>query len=281
MKAVATVKPPGKRKGRVVVCGNYAEEKAEDVSVGGICSMALRATVHTAAVRGWSIGTVDVKAAFLQAPRRDNGKVAVVKPPNLVRQLGLVGADEWWRVNCALYGFTESPADWAMHRDVEGLRKMSWIEKGIKYEVQATPEAHLWKIKAEGIMKGVITVYVDDFMVAADDLVMRRALEEMAKTWECSPPEIVNEETWIRYCGYEIKKKKGGGYLLRQTGYLQDVVERRGIEGQEGVPIPRVEEGEDEVEPSREVVREAQALVGELMWVSGRSRPVTLPTAPA
>ena len=71
MKAVATVKAPGKRKGRVVVCGNYAEEKSEDVSVGGICSMALRATVHAAATRRWSIGTVDVKAAFLQAPRRE------------------------------------------------------------------------------------------------------------------------------------------------------------------------------------------------------------------
>ena len=65
MKAVATVKPPGKRKGRVVVCGNYAEDKSEDVSVGGICSMALRAAIHSAAVRDWSIGTVDVKAAFL------------------------------------------------------------------------------------------------------------------------------------------------------------------------------------------------------------------------
>ena len=88
--------------------------------------MALRATVHAAATRGWDIGTVDVKAAFLRALGRDNGKVAIVKPPTLLRQLGLVGAEEWWRVNCALYAFTESPADWATHRDLEGLRKMSW-----------------------------------------------------------------------------------------------------------------------------------------------------------
>ena len=34
-----------------------------------------------------------------------------------------------------------------------------------------------------------------------------------------------------------------------------------------------MEDAEDEVEPGAAVIREAQALVGELMWVSGRSRP--------
>ena len=131
MKAVAMIKPPGKRKGRVVVCGNYAEEKAEDVSVGGICSMELRGTIHAAAARRWKIGTVDVKAAFLRAPRRE--------PPAILKQLGLVEQDEWWKVNCAIYGFTESPADWANHRDLEGLRKMEWETEGVKYEVHATP----------------------------------------------------------------------------------------------------------------------------------------------
>ena len=153
-----------------------------------------------------------------------------MKPPTLLRQLGLVGPEEWWKVNCALYGFTESPADWANYRDLEGLRKMAWVEKGIRYEVQATPEAHLWKIKAEGVTKGMITVYVDDFLVPDRDT-MKRTLKEMAKTWECSPPEIVGEDEWTRYCGYEIKKRKGGGYLLRQTGYLQDVIDRRQIKG--------------------------------------------------
>ena len=273
MKAVATVKPPGKRKGRIVVCGNYAEEKSEDVSVGGICSMALRATIHAAAARRWKIGTVDVKAAFLQAPRRDNGKIAVVKPPMILKQMGLVEQDEWWRVNCAIYGFTESPADWANHRDLEGLRKMAWDQDGQRYEVCATPEAHPWKVRAGGETQGYITVYVDDFLVAAREEVMQRVLEEMGKTWECSPPELVTEEAWTRYCGYEIKAKTGGGFLVRQGGYIRDLLERRNVEGSESTPVPKIEADEDEIDPAKEVIREAQALVGELMWISGRSRP--------
>lgn len=32
----ATVKPPEKRKGTIVVCGNYADDKAQDTSVGAV-----------------------------------------------------------------------------------------------------------------------------------------------------------------------------------------------------------------------------------------------------
>ena len=37
---------------------------------------------------------------------------------------------------------------------------------------------------AGGETRGYITVYVDDFLVAAEEEVMHRTLEEMAKTWE-------------------------------------------------------------------------------------------------
>ena len=73
-KMVATVKPPGRRKGRIVV----SSEKASDTSIGGVCAVTLRGTIHAAALNDWSLGTVDVKGAFLQAPRRETGKISVV-----------------------------------------------------------------------------------------------------------------------------------------------------------------------------------------------------------
>ena len=68
MKAIASLKPPARRKGRVVVCRNFAGEKGADVSVDGICTMALRSVVHTSALKSWRIWTIDVKCAFLQHP---------------------------------------------------------------------------------------------------------------------------------------------------------------------------------------------------------------------
>ena len=111
-KMVATVKPPGRRKGRIVVCGNFASEKASDTSIGGVCAVALRGTIHAAALNDWSLGTVDVKGAFLQTPRRETGKISVVQPPALLVQTGLAEHGEMWRVHHALYGYVESPSDW-------------------------------------------------------------------------------------------------------------------------------------------------------------------------
>ena len=263
-KMVATVKPPGRRKGRIVVCGNFADEKSTDTSIGGICSVALRGTVYAAAVNGWSLGTVDVKGAFLQAPRRDTGKVLVVQPPALLLQMGLAQPGEMWLVHQALYGYVESPSDWGHFRDNEGLSKMEReTEEKVKYRLVPSGEPHLWRIQADGQTQGVILVYVDDFLVAGK--VRTSALKAIARTWECSDPEIINEESWVRYCGYEIRQGPHGSFQLRQTSYITDVLERRNVQKEEAVPLPRIEEGPDEENPEVSVIRDAQAAVGELM----------------
>ena len=104
MKAIATLKAPAKKR-RVVVCGNYAmarenEELANAAS--GCDSLAIR-----------TIGAIDVKAAFLQAPRRTQmTRVTVGEPPSLLKSMNLVKPDEKWIIKQALYGLTESLGDW-------------------------------------------------------------------------------------------------------------------------------------------------------------------------
>jgi hypothetical protein len=81
-KAIASKKPPNRKKGRVVVCGNFAEERDDvNVSVGGVCTMTVRGLLHTAACKHWSVGSIDVTGAFLQAPRRNTTTATIVQPP--------------------------------------------------------------------------------------------------------------------------------------------------------------------------------------------------------
>ena len=80
-------------------------------------------------------------------------------------------------------------------------------------------------------------------------------------------------DNWVRYCGYEIRQGPDGSFHLRQTSYIRDVLSRREISGEELTPVPKVEDADDEKEVDISVIREAQGLVGELMWISGRSRP--------
>jgi hypothetical protein len=89
-KAIASKKPPNRKKGRVVVCGNFTEDRdGQDVSVGGVCAMAVRGMVHVATCKQWAIGSIDVTGAFLQAPRRQKATTSIVQPPRLLHQLGI------------------------------------------------------------------------------------------------------------------------------------------------------------------------------------------------
>ena len=276
-KAIASKKPPNKRKGRIVVCGNYASEKdSQDVSVGGVCAMAVRGVVHTAACDQLALGSIDVSGAFLQAPRRQTDVVTVVQPPRLLQQLGIITSQERWKVLCALYGMVESPADWAVYRDGR-MECMTWNWNGSKYWLERTPEQHLWKVKRQlddqVETAGWIAVYVDDFLVAMKEDEIQGAFREIKATWRCSEEEMVNAQKSMRFCGYEIRKTETGGYFIKQEGYVRDLLEKYQITGCEGQPLPKIEDEEDECEPELQDIRSAQTVVGELQWIAQRSRP--------
>ena len=133
MKAIATLKPPARKKGRVVVCGNYAMERENEElanAASGCDAVGIRATAAKAVERGWTMGAIDVKAAFLQAPRRTQlTRVTVGEPPSLLKAMGLTAPGERWVIRQALYGLIESPGDWGEHRD-QSMRDMTWEHNG-------------------------------------------------------------------------------------------------------------------------------------------------------
>ena len=68
-KLVITRKAGGKRKTRIVVCGNYAEKSfEEELYAGGSDSISMRTALRMAVQEGWSGVTADVRTAFLNAP---------------------------------------------------------------------------------------------------------------------------------------------------------------------------------------------------------------------
>ena len=270
-KAVATRKPD-KRKARFVACGNYSTSVPEnDVSTGGIDSAAIRALVHVAAIRNYEVGSIDVRAAFLQAPRRtSSGRVTIVEPPNILLAMGLIQPGEKWRVNTALYGFTESPSDWGDFRD-KGLREMAWMDGNSAMKFEATEESNLWRIVRDGECEGYMAVYVDDLLVATKARNLESVFKAIQKQWDCSDPDYVKDGP-IRFCGYDITSDGEGGFVMGQAGFLKDMLRKRGVVGVERHPMPKIEDEEDEKDPSGGSLKQAQGMVGELMWLA-RSRP--------
>lgn len=129
-KLVYTAKPSGesksgKRKARLVACGNFAERSESNLFAGGATAVAGRAAVAIAAQKTWKGQACDIRTAFLNAPMKlaaadvQEGeqaplpRKAIIKPPPLL----ITKPGEHWEVLMALHGYKESPKLWSDYRD--------------------------------------------------------------------------------------------------------------------------------------------------------------------
>ena len=226
---------------------------------------------------------MDVKGAFLLAPRKQTRRTLITRPPQILQQAGLCGPKERWWVKGALYGLNSSPADWATFRD-KAMKTFRWRRGAVQFRLTPTSESNVWSImgKKDGSgngpvaeterwqVHGHLVVYVDDMMVCGPDTVVQGCLDRIASEWSCSPPEWVGRQDWTKFCGFELRWDDGG-LLLGQPSYIGELVHRHGVQQSRPVPFSK-----PEVPESPEVnavdIKEAQGLVGELLWLSVRTR---------
>ena len=287
-KLVITRKAGGRRKIRIVVCGNFAEKiEGENLYAGGSDTIALRVCLKKAALEAWEGLSLDIKTAFLNAPLPEEDEqgeqvIILIKPPPLLIRLGYASAQEFWMALRAIYGLRQSPKTWSDHRDVV-LAAMTWQlgNQQANFE-QLVTDPNVWKIvtyseTGEEQLRGVMIVYVDDLMILAPRSVVQGTVDRIKEEWEVSTPEWLEEEKATKFLGIEIRKM-ASGFLLTQESYLKDLMKRNEEEGHQksGLPISKdqaLKLEEEEMEKDIEKVRLAQKATGELMWLGCKTRP--------
>ena len=176
----------------------------------------------------------------------------------------------------------ESPKDWAVYRDAT-CKTISWKgETGQHRRLAPTPEPHVWSIEEmektsngeKWFVIGNMGVYVDDLLLVAPDNILEETLKALEERFTLATPEWVTGEKTVTFCGYEISKTDQG-YALGQEKYIRDLMDKHNIKQTAGVPCPKVEEGPEEPAENLQgpVLRAAQQLCGELMWLTTRTRP--------
>ena len=284
--------PQGKRKCRIVACGNYAapEEEANYFAAGADAA-SLRLVLSLGARENWGGYNMDVRTAFLNAPwkgekqfedsdEETNQKPVVVKPPGILVTLGYFTADQGWEVHRALYGFRQSPKLWSDYRDqqLEGMRV------GSSYLKQLESESCIWLMKKEGSeeVQGALVTYVDDLLLLGKKELVGEWVKEIQKKWEVSEPEEVEGSSPTRFLGMELSRSPEGYWYARQEAYTKDLLLRNLGSDPDKWPkrkIPVTKEDETEPESKEEPdrtpieVKEAQRVVGELIWLVTRCRP--------
>ena len=100
-------------------------------------------------------------------------------------------------------------------------------------------DQHLWHLEEECaetgavVQRGLMAIYVDDVLLAAEEHVGELALQAISEEWECAAAVIATESQPISFCGFEIQKNEdgnGGGFRMHQRSYEEDLVQKWGVE---------------------------------------------------
>eukprot|EP00434_Breviolum_minutum_P043255 symbB.v1.2.038547.t2/scaffold6043.1/size21519/1 len=292
-KLVITRKAGGRRKVRIVACGNFIPKKEEeDLFASGSDAVGVRVALKKAATELWTGASIDIKTAFLNAPlpggdgenEEDLETTVILRPPPLLVKLGYVKAGDSWMALKAMYGLRQSPKVWGDHRD-SILREIVWSQEGKSYWLdQSLAEPNMWKIMKEEegedpIQEGFMMIYVDDALILSVEGVVSALIERLGKIWELSKPDWLGDRKPVRFLGVDLWKRKEGGFFVSQEAYIKDLLKRRGEERGRlsGLPITRDQaqkiEEPQKTAPTVAEVRSAQKVSGEVMWLLTRSRP--------
>ena len=298
-KGVYTVKPdkgdPGfRRKTRFVACGNHVPEGENfcDLFAAGLDSTSLRTMLaFTAGKQEWRWGVTDIRQAFVLA-KWLGGPVAL-QPPSIAYRMGLAEEGDVWLVKQAIYGLRESPAMWSKFRDSQ-LKEARWT-----VDVEGTPvvmkleqlvtDNQVWRIVREdgqGEAHGYLLVYIDDMLVNAEEKTMWGFFKWLSAKWEVDELDVMDFGHPIKFLGTELHRVPGG-VEMGQEGFINELLRsynhcgaRSKIQGPRETLILTDEEERALIEAQpvdttgkEEIIKEAQRRVGELLWLTSRSRP--------
>ena len=84
------------------ICSQTPVDKKDNYA-SGVDGTAIRCVLRKAAHEKWGIAAVDVKGAFLLAPRKETRRTLITRPPQILLQAGLCGPKERWWVKGAMY----------------------------------------------------------------------------------------------------------------------------------------------------------------------------------
>ena len=185
-----------------------------------------------------SLATLDVTAAFLNAPL-PAGRIVVLCPPTILYKLLLLPPGHVWPVHKAIYGLREAPrlsqkselklwTMWLSPR--KGSLTPSYAHKSHKFTRQQSLQDHLPTTDHLGLTSRVLPhqvvtlsgIYAYDFLTAGPTHVVQSFLAALRKMGRTSDPQF-SLDADLPFLGVSIRMTKDG-VLLRQHHYTQDLL---------------------------------------------------------
>ena len=255
------------RKCRACVCGNFA---ALDPTAQSWTAQAEPSSLFAGLKRGlhsgWMISKHDVKGAFLNA-KLPEGKLVVVSPPAQWVTWGLVPQGVCWTLDRAVYGLRESPALWSAERDAR-LGEAVWTVGKATYHLRrCSSDSQLWVLteKDKNSILGLLTVYVDDFLLQAPEGKIRSAFLEKLKTvWTLTKEEVLSTTHPITFLGIEFEMRDNGDIFWHQQAFIKSLLDKYGMSQVKGNSCVQIDKALEDLDtPTDSALKSLQGYSGE------------------
>ena len=280
-RAIFTVKAhSGRLKTRIVACGCFqtsAARSREDKHASGVSAESTRMLLRFAGLQGLKVGVLDIKTAFLHAPVvTPNQETVIVRVPAILRASGIC-TEKYWRVDKALYGLDVAPRSWVLHRN-RVLSAMDVLSQSSR-RVRCFPleeDANVWCVVDASSDESLayLALYVDDILIVSDAESAGEIACTLESKWTTTPVTWVEPGISAVFDGFEIDHLDSGQYIVHQRSYIRELLKQYDrVQGVSNVPCTKDAPALESNESVQELIRQAQGLTGQLLWLSGRTRP--------
>ena len=231
-----------KTKARLVARG-YEDMNAPVADAPTAAKTSLRILFLLSASFSWQIDSIDITAAFLQSEsiRRN----VYIKPPKDIATPGIV-----WLLKKPMYGLDDSSRNWYF------TLKKAIIELGC---VMSILDKCVFIYTDNKKLEGLIISHVDDLLFSGTAKFKKNIIQQLKKTFIISREHTGS----FVYLGWNVKQCENAIEVDQRT-YSDSV---------KPIKVDNVRKQETEDSLRTEEKTQYQQLLGQLLWLSGQTRP--------
>ena len=242
--------PRHKPKARLVVLG-FQDPMVDSIPRDSptLTKLSRMLILQLAASNRWTIGSFDVKTAFLRGEEQSD-RILGIEPTTELRDQLKLKSNEVLQLLKGAYGRVDAPYLWFMELK-KGLESLGFQ--------QAPFDPCAFVLEHQGITQGIIGVHVDDGLCCGNSL-FHEKLKELEKKF----PFGSQKQLDFVFTGLHIAQQADGTITVDQSQYVKDIHPISLEKGRRHRPDDAVTENE------RQGLR---ALIGSLQYAAINSRP--------
>jgi len=254
-KWVFTTKENNIKKARLVARGFQQIKNVDytDTYSPTVQTDTLRITISIAASKGWNLRQMDIKAAYLNAPLKEEIYTKIpIGDKNYNK-------NKYWLLTKALYGLKQAGRAW--------FKEISNYLKEINLKQFKTDKCLFAKYK-NNKLTALVTLYVDDILITGEDREIKIISDKLKDKYKISMDKAAT-----KIVGINIIKTKDG-YKINQTDYIEKLIQNYNMNKTKNIytPCRNIDEKERENSPQVDVT-EYKSLIGALLYLSTKTRP--------